>query len=542
MALGTGTLLPHGNTPAIVTSRGASAGATPQDSLNRLLQTGASKAEGGIGAAQSGVGAAQSGLATAQELGATIKGHLGKATGLASSAAQVVNGASRDIDAIRDLAPQITNQTTGMSDSADVLSGLANLIRGKAGDVSAYAPAVAGLGNDLLGRIGLTDALAGQTVGAAYALQPHADALADLSEHLFGHGHEQIGRANAEMDVAAGLRNLDPASSAQAAYWRKIFDAVNPDVMAAMARADVQSQGDSAYQQQMRDLARRGVSVSSGATAVLQRQLKTALAAAAAGAMNRGRLAGYDKQAGILKETGELANAQMNTGNNMFKAGTDAEAQAAAVRKSAADVQKAMGDLFATGAEMFGIGNAAIKGAGDLYASAGGLEKASADVLSEAARAETESADARAKAIAGIATQGDMYKDAAGLQISQANALNDTARVHQGNAQVTNQYLSNMNDATRTVVSSYGQLATAMDAASRYYLGAANAEISAYGRGGGGGGGGGVRVSSASEQPDYWESTGHSSTWWKNNLSLDEYADMAREAARFEVAAGSAKK
>lgn len=461
-------------------------GANPIQSLENALRTGVGQAGAATAAAQSGVGAAQSGLAQARAVGRDISGYLGKAGGLADSAARVVNGADADVDAMRALVPQIGTQVGGISTSADNLSNLATLLRGKAGDVSAYAPTVAGLGNSLLGRVGLTDDLAGRTVDVAYSLQPHADALTGLSEHLFGHGHEQIGRANAEMDAAAGLRNLDPASSAQAAFWRQIFDAVNSDVLAARARADVQAQGDSAYQQQMRDLGRRGVSISSGATLNLQRQLKTALASAAAAAMNNGRLAGYDKQTGILKEIGALANAQMNTGNSMFNAGVNAEAQAAAARKQAADVQKAMGDLFATGAEMFGIGNSAVKGAGDLFGAAAGIEEGAGKLLSSAAGAESASSEARGRAITGLNAEAGILSDAAGKQLDQAKTLNDTARVQQGNAQVKNQYLSNLNDANRTIVSSYGTLASAMNAAAKYYLDAASTEVSAnLGRGDG---------------------------------------------------------
>ena len=471
-------------------------GQNPDSSLENMLRTGADLTGSATGAARQGVGAAQAGLAMAQGVGQDIDRYLGQAGSLAGNATRIVNGADADIDAMRSLVPQIGSQVNGISRSADALSNLAALIGAKAGDISAYAPQVTGLANTLLGRVGQTDALAGRTVDSAQALQPHVDALTALSEHLFGHGHEQIGRANAEMDEAAGLRNLDPASSANAAFWRQIFDAVNPETMAARAMADVQRQSDSANAQMTRDLARRGVSLSSGASAALRRQMATALASATAGAMNRGRLAGYDKQAGILSEVGKLANDMMTTGNSMFKTGTDAEAQAAAARRSAADVQEAMGRLFGTAAEMFGIGDNAIKGAGGLYASAAGIEEGSGKMLSAAADAEDASTEARGRAVAGLNAQAGIHKDATNAQLAQANALNDTAKVHQGNAQVKNQYLSNLNDANRTVVSSYGTLASAFDAAARYYLNAAGQEISANNSGGGHSvGGGGVRTS-----------------------------------------------
>jgi hypothetical protein len=423
------------------------------------------------------------------------------------------------VDALKSLVPQVGTQVGGISQSADNLSNLAALLQGKAGDVSAYAPQLTALGNTLLGRVGQTDALAGQVQGIAAGLQPYSDSLSSLADHLFGHGHDMVERANSELDQATGLRNLDPASSANAAYWRRIFDAVNPETYAARSMADTRAQMESANAQTMRDIARRGGSLTSGAAATLRQNLARALATATAAAASRGRKEGYSMQGSILEKVGTLANQMMQTGTTMFNSGIDAEDKAGQNKLRAAQVQEAMGSLYKNAADMFGIGNAATKGAGDLFGAAAGVEKDAASVLSASANAESEAANARSRAISGIDTEGGMYKDAASLTLSQANALNDTAKVYQGNAQVKNQYLSNLNDANRTVVSSYGTLASAMGAAARYYLNAAGQEISANNGGGGHSvGGGGVKVSSAPED-DWmnWKGTGHSETFMHNN-------------------------
>ena len=453
--------------------------------MGRDLTDGASYAAGGIGAAQGGVDAAQQGLAQAQGVGREISGMLGNASNLAGRATRIVNGADKDIDALRDLAPQITGLTNGMDASADAIGALAGQIAAKGGNAAAYAPRVAGLGDQLLGRVGATDALAGQVSGAASSLAPYSDALAALADHIFAHGHDMVGRANAVLDNGQGFINMDPSSSALAAEWLRQYAAVSPDAYAARAAADVQNASDIARAQSQRELARRGVSLSSGMSASLQKQLATALAAAIAGNMNRGREAGRKEQVGILGSMSSLANQLLQTGTTMQKTGVDEELGSANARKAAADVTEAMGRLFANAGQIFGIGNDAVSGAGSLYNAAGGLEATTADSLGKAANAESASVAARDAAVKGIATQAGISGDAAKLGLSQAETLNDTAKTYQGNAQIKNSYLSNLNDANRTIVSSYGDLASAFNAAARYYLGA----VPVAAKGGGGGGG-----------------------------------------------------
>lgn len=507
-------------------------GATPDASLEAMLRMGADRANAATGAAQGGVGAAQNGLAQAQSIGGDIDRILKNASRLASDSARVVNSATADVDALKSLVPQVGTQVGGISQSADNLSNLAVLLQGKAGDVSAYAPQLTALGNTLLGRVGQTDALAGQVQGIAAGLQPYSAALSGLADHLFGHGHDMVSRANSELDQATGLRNLDASSSPYAAEWRQIYDAVNPETYAARAMADTQAQTESANAQMMRDIARRGGSLTSGAAATLRQQLARSLAAATAAAAIKGRKEGYSMQGSILEKIGTLANQMMQTGTTMFNSGIDAEDKAGQNKLRAAQVQEAMGSLYKNAADMFGIGNSAVSGAGSLYGAAADVERDAASVLSSAANAESSAANARSQAISGLNTQGGMYKDAAILKLNQAGALNDTAKVYQGNAQVKNQYLSNLNTANRTVVESYGTLASAMDAAAKYYLNAAATEVGANtGRGGGGGGGGGVRVgsSSSSDENDFWENTGHDSTWWINN-DPEMYKTLALQA------------
>ena len=478
-------------------------GSTMNESLENALTTGASRADAATSAAANGVSAATSGLDDARQIGNEIRGTLGNANSLADQAARIVNGTDADINAMRELIPQIGTQVGGISNSADLLSQLASALTQKAGDVSAFAPQVSSIGDLLLGRVGLTDEIGNQVVSTAESLKPHSEALTELSEHLFGHGHEMLGRSGGVLDTAQGLLALDENSGPMAAEFVNLLRAVNPDAMAARAGADAQAQSDSAYQQQLREISRRGGSVTGGNALSLQKSYKTALATLKASAMTRGRNLGYDKTEAYLKDVATLANELLGTGTSMYNAGVNAESQAAAARKSAADVDAKMGELLSAGASIFGIGNDAIKGAGSLKATAAGIEKSAADVLSQAANAESASANARSQAIAGINTQAGIYKSAADLQLGQASALNETARTWQNSAAMLNSYLSNLNDANRTLVGSYGTLANAFLSAADYYARAGSIEVSANnGGGGGGGGGGGSRSTTTTETPE----------------------------------------
>lgn len=480
----------------------ASFGSTINESLENALRTGAARADAATGAASQGVSAAQQGLAAALGIGDEIRGKLGSADSLASQAAKIVNGADADIEAMRSLVPQIGTQVAGISGSADILSQLADALTQKSGDVAAYAPVVAGLGGDLLSRVGIFDDLGGKVTDAAEGLKPHSAALTELAEHLFGHGHEMLGRSGTVLDQAQGLLNLDENSSPMAAEFVNLLRSVHPDTMAARAGADAQSASDSSYQQLLRTIARSGGSLTSGNALALQRQHKTALATLKASAMTRGRNLGYDKQESYLKDVASLANTLLGTGTSMFNSGIEAESQSASARKAAADVEAQMGSLFTNAAQIFGMGNDAITGAGSLYTKASDIEKGAADVLGMAASAENASANARAQAISGVKTEADIYNNAVSAQLGQAGALNETARTWQNSAAMLNSYLSNLNNANSQVVGAYGTLANAFLQAADYYAKAGSIEVSANNGGGGGGWSSSPSKSSSSDEPE----------------------------------------
>lgn len=500
----------------------ASFGSTINGSLENALRTGAARADAATGAASQGVGAAQEGLARALGIGDEIRGELGSADSLASQAAKIVNGADADIEAMRSLVPQIGTQVEGITGSADVLSRLADALTQKSGDVAAYAPTVAGLGSDLLSRVGIFDDLGGKVTETAEGLKPHSTALADLAEHLFGHGHEMLGRSGKVLDQAQGLLDLDENSSPMAAEFVNLLRAVHPDTMAARAGADAQSASDSAYKQLLRGISRSGGSLTSGNALSLERSHKAALATLKASAMTRGRNLGYDKQESYLKDVAALANTLLGTGTSMFNSGIEAESQSASARKAAADVEAQMGSLFTNAAQIFGMGNDAITGAGSLYTKAADIEKGAADVLGMAASAESASAGARAQAISGINTQAGIYKDAVSAQLGQASALNETARTWQNSAAMLNSYLSNLNNANSQVVGAYGTLANAFLQAADYYAKAGSIEVSANN-----GGGGGDWSSSPSKSTTTSEEPAATGTWVDLTHGKASHADGA---------------
>ena len=134
----------------------------------------------------------------------------------------------------------------------------------------------------------------------------------------------------------------------------------------------------------------------------------------------------------------------------------------------------------------------------------------------------------QAQALSAQGLAGDMQNKAAGIITQQGGLLQDAGALRAQAGQLYSNAASIFGsagglelDAGKLEESAYQALASAEQAAANYYLGAANA-MKNTGRTGG------ATVSQA--EPDFWESTGHSSTWWKNN-DYDTYTQLAQQAA-----------
>lgn len=113
-------------------------------------------------------------------------------------------------------------------------------------------------------------------------------------------------------------------------------------------------------------------------------------------------------------------------------------------------------------------------------------------------------ADAQKGAAGVVGAQGGLLKDAGSLQAQAGSLFANAASIFGSAAGIETDFLNLTQKA-------YAGLASAYGAAADYYARAGSAEVSANS----GGGGGGVNVTSP--KGDFWENTGHSSTWWKNN-------------------------
>ncbi len=121
-----------------------------------------------------------------------------------------------------------------------------------------------------------------------------------------------------------------------------------------------------------------------------------------------------------------------------------------------------------------------------------------------------------------IAAQGSGMKSVADMFATAGSLFGDAASVMGSAATLNTNYLNLLNDA-------WGDVASAQQKAASTRLDAANIELNAN-TSGGGVSRGGVNVTSA-EESDPWAATGHTSTWWKNKLSTDDFQDMATNIA-----------
>ena len=200
-----------------------------------------------------------------------------------------ITNAQTDYNAARQAAAKITNYADSVSSTIDKLNPYIDLIRGN-------GTAFSGLADALLAGDSSVGGVAGKYLAS---VDDAADALATL----------------------------------------------NPETYAARAKADVQAQYDNAQGQMQREMARRGVSLGSGAAATLQSQLKRALATAAASAATRGYQQGIQDRADAAVKKAGLYQGVLGAAEEAKKSSTEDFATAAGI------VEKQAG-LFSTSAEL----------------------------------------------------------------------------------------------------------------------------------------------------------------------------------------------
>jgi trimeric autotransporter adhesin len=159
-----------------------------------------------------------------------------------------------------------------------------------------------------------------------------------------------------------------------------------------------------------------------------------------------------------------------------------------------------------------------VSAANTLYNMGNATEQNALAAKGQAVTAQGKSADV-------IATKGEGYAKAGSLQATAGNLFADAGNLFASAGDLNNKMLSLINSAYGNLSDAYAKQAdTALGIASKM--------------GGGGGSSTSSSRKSSSSDSDYdpWEATGHTSTWWANQLSSDEYQDMALQMAANDVA------
>lgn len=349
---------------------------------------------------------------------------------------------------------QITNALSTAQQGVGVAGAGAGAMRGDAASMRQQANLVNTQGNAVNRDADALAALVPKLDPYAQKLGGYGDDLAALAQMYLGESKDAFGQARA-------LALQDPNATGLAGEYLAQYSYLSPDRYVSRAASDAQSSIDNARAQNERNLARRGVSVGSGASAASSQLQAMKEAAVLAAAKTLGRQMGID-------ERGKWINQMTAAADTMYNWGLKQGEAARGALGAAGDAQKGAAGVIAQQGSMLGD-------AGKLRATAGQLFASAADIFGGAAKIEGGATD---------------------LELSALKSLE-----------------------------------SAQQSAAQYYLNAGAQGMR------GGGGGGRVGVTSTPEAPDYWEQTGHSSSYWKNNLSDDDFAAMAQEAARYNMAA-----
>jgi len=205
----------------------------------------------------------------------------------------------------------------------------------------------------ILGGRPAVDRAVGDMRDAANAMLPIADTMRGEGDALFDSGTKVTEQALATLDTGLGFINMDSSSSPLVAQAVKQFGEFDPDRYVASAAQDAQSQGDAARRQGERNLARMGVSPTSGAALALDKLYDKGLAVARAAAMTRARERGKNDQMTAFQNLlANNANTFLQTGGQLASIGTSARAQGVGAQQGAAGVLGNAGNLFGNAGEL----------------------------------------------------------------------------------------------------------------------------------------------------------------------------------------------
>lgn len=212
----------------------------------------------------------------------------------------------------------------------------------------------------ILGRQGDVDSAILSMRGAADNMLPIAGDLRNQGNAMFESGTKVTEQALETLGTGLGFIRMDSSASPLVAEAMRLYGEFDPDKYVATAAQDVQSQGDNARAQGMRNLSRMGVSPTSGASQALNQLYDRSLAVARTAAMTRARERGKTDQAAQFQNlVANNANTFLKTGGELASIGSSMQSQGTGALKNAASVLGDAGSLYGSaGTLSLNFGNA----------------------------------------------------------------------------------------------------------------------------------------------------------------------------------------
>ena len=285
----------------------------------------------------------------ANAFGSTINTSLENALLIgAGKANSAVNAAQSGLSAVIAGGGKIRSDTNFMRDQA-------HLVNTQAGSVNMTADELAAL---------------------ATTLAPYADKLGGYGDELSALATSLTEQANDTFGQAGALVNMSPNASGLAGEYLNHYASLSPERYVSRAGSDAQAFAENALAQNQRALARRGVSVGSGAGLGMRQQYARMLAELTSSAKTKAWDAGNKAQ-------GEFLGTITNAAKTFYDMGTSGMTQALSAKTSAGDMQKGA-------AQVIQAQGGLLQDAGSLRAAAGNLYANAASIFGSAAGIEND--------------------------------------------------------------------------------------------------------------------------------------------------------
>lgn len=301
----------------------------------------------------------------------------------AGKANSAVDAAQAGLSAVLAGGGQIRSDTNSMR-------GQAQLVNTQAGSVNMTADELAAL---------------------ATTLAPYADKLGGYGDELSALATSLTEQANDKFGQADALVNMDPNASGLAGEYLKHYASLSPERYVSRAGSDAQASAENALVQNQRALARRGVSVGSGAGLGMRQQYARMLAELTSSAKTKAWDAGNKAQ-------GEFLGTMTNAAKTFYDMGTSGMTQALSAKTSAGDMQKGA-------AQVIQAQGGLLQDAGSLRATAGTLYANAASIFGSAAGIENDYlnlVESSYKTLSGAWNDAaKYYLDAAATEVSANN-------------------------------------------------------------------------------------------------------------------------